>query len=557
MHHEEKDRIFITIDQETVSVPKGCTYHDLACDRPTDKEPVALVMEDHRLRELHHTPKDGASVRFLTLGDDLGYKAYIRSMTMLLLAAADHVTKGSEGGRIHVHFAVSDGIFCTMEDASLLSEELLKAVEEEMHRMVEAKLRIVKSSISTAQAAEIFGKKGMPDKQRLMHYRRASRTNVYTLDGYTDYNYGSMLYDTSLLGTFDLMLYKEGFVLRYGKKEDTHTLPAFEPDEGLFGVQDHSRCWGESLHIENVSDLNDRIVEGEAKSLLLTMEAYQEKQIANIAEAIASDRRRRVVMIAGPSSSGKTTFSHRLSTQLTVYGLKPHPIPVDDYFKNREETPKNPDGSYNFECLEALDTEQFNKDITALLAGERVEMPSFNFKTGKREYKGKYLKLNPGEILVIEGIHCLNDALSFAIPAESKFKIYISALTQLNLDEHNRIATTDGRLLRRIIRDARTRGTSAEQTIAMWPSVRAGEENYIFPYQESADVMFNSALIYELSVLKIYAEPLLFGIAQDSPYFLEAKRLLKFLEYFVPLPAEDVPFNSLLREFVGGGCFDI
>ena len=262
-------------------------------------------------------------------------------------------------------------------------------------------------------------------------------------------------------------------------------------------------------------------------------------------------------MIAGPSSSGKTTFSHRLSIQLSAHGLKPHPIAVDNYFVNRAETPLDEEGNYNFECLEAIDVKQFNEDMTALLRGEEVSMPSFNFKTGQREYRGDSLSLGPDDVLVIEGIHCLNDKLSFSLPAESKFRIYISALTQLNIDEHNRIPTTDGRLIRRIVRDARTRGASAKATIAMWNSVRRGEEENIFPYQESADVMFNSALIYELAVLKLYAEPLLFSIQPGEPEYNEAKRLLKFLDYFVGVPSEAIPHNSILREFVGGGCFDV
>lgn len=262
-------------------------------------------------------------------------------------------------------------------------------------------------------------------------------------------------------------------------------------------------------------------------------------------------------MIAGPSSSGKTTFSHRLSIQLAAHGLRPHPIAVDNYFVNRDQTPLDEEGNYNFECLEAIDTKQFNKDMMALLNGKTVELPSYNFKTGVREYKGNTLQLGPEDILVIEGIHCLNDKLSENMPRENKFKIYVSALTQLNIDEHNRIPTTDGRLIRRIVRDARTRGTSAKHTIAMWNSVRRGEEANIFPYQESADVMFNSALIYELAVLKIYAEPLLFGITPEEPEYNEAKRLLKFLDYFVGMPGEAVPGTSLLREFIGGGCFDV
>jgi uridine kinase len=262
-------------------------------------------------------------------------------------------------------------------------------------------------------------------------------------------------------------------------------------------------------------------------------------------------------MIAGPSSSGKTSFANRLSIQLSAKGLKPHAVSLDDYYADREFCPKNPDGSYDFECLEALDVELFNQDMTRLLAGEQVDMPLFNFKTGKREYRGKTLQLGSDDILVIEGIHGLNDKLSYTLPAESKFRIYISALTQLNIDENNPLSTTDGRLIRRIVRDARTRGTSAQDTIAMWPSVRKGEEQNIFPFQESADVVFNSALVYELSVLKVYAEPLLFQIPADAKEYMEAKRLLKFLDYFLPLPSENISKNSLVREFAGGSCFNV
>lgn len=286
-------------------------------------------------------------------------------------------------------------------------------------------------------------------------------------------------------------------------------------------------------------------------------EALQESKIASIAAQIAARPEVRFILIAGPSSSGKTTFSHRLSVQLRVNGLVPHPIAVDNYFVDRELTPKDENGNYNFECLEAIDLEKFNQDMTDLLEGKEVQLPTFNFKTGKREYISKPKKLGANDVLVIEGIHCLNDAMTYKLAAENKFKIYISALTQLNIDEHNRIPTTDGRLIRRLVRDARTRGTSAQQTIRMWPSVRRGEEENIFPYQEDADVMFNSALIYELAVLKQYAEPILFGIDKECEEYTEAKRLLKFLEYFVGVGSENIPKNSLLREFVGGGCFQV
>lgn len=303
--------------------------------------------------------------------------------------------------------------------------------------------------------------------------------------------------------------------------------------------------------------MNECVSKGGIKELILIAEALQEERISKIADQIGERKHVKFVMIAGPSSSGKTTFSHRLSIQLAVHGLKPHPIGMDNFYLNRVDTPRDENGDYDFECAEAIDIELFNRTMTALLNGERVEMPYYNFVTGKREYKGEFLQLKENDILVIEGIHGLNDKVSQMLPKESKFKIYISALTQLNIDEHNRIPTTDGRLIRRMVRDNRTRGTKAQDTIAMWQSVRRGEDKNIFPYQEEADVMFNSALIYELAVLKLYAEPILFQIPEDAPEYMEAKRLLKFLDYFVGVPSEDIPNNSILREFVGNSCFDV
>jgi uridine kinase len=311
------------------------------------------------------------------------------------------------------------------------------------------------------------------------------------------------------------------------------------------------------MEVDHVGALNDIISHGKFNELILVQEALMEKKISNIAEAIRKAKDRRFIMIAGPSSSGKTTFSHRLSIQLKAHGLKPYPIAVDNYFVDRDKTPRDEDGNQNFESLHAIDLEQFNKDMTDLMNGKAVDLPVYNFISGKREYKGDPVNIGKDGILVIEGIHGLNDALSYSLPRERKYKIYISALTSLNIDEHNRIPTTDGRLLRRLVRDARTRGTSAQTTISMWPSVRRGEEENIFPFQEDADIMFNSALIYELSVLKLYAEPLLFGVDRGSEEYIEAKRLLKFLDYFIGAPSDLVPMNSILREFVGGSCFKV
>ena len=308
---------------------------------------------------------------------------------------------------------------------------------------------------------------------------------------------------------------------------------------------------------ETVGALNDVICKGGINDLILVQEALQEKKIGEIAEQIVANPSNKFIMISGPSSSGKTTFSHRLSIELRTHGLNPLPIALDNYFVDRVNTPLDAEGNPNFECLEAIDIEQFNKDMMELLKGERVELPTYNFKLGKREYKGNFQQLGEEDILVIEGIHGLNDKLSHSLPKESKFKIYISALTQLNIDEHNRIPTTDGRLIRRMVRDARTRGTSAKETIAMWASVRRGEEENIFPFQEEADVMFNSVLIYELAILKLYAEPILFGIDRDCKEYVEAKRLLKFLDYFIGVSPDEVPRNSIIREFIGGSYFKV
>ena len=397
----------------------------------------------------------------------------------------------------------------------------------------------------------------MEDKEELFWYRRSSYVNIYSLDGYYDYNYGYMVPSTGYIPLFDVQSYKEGILLILPTQERPNELLPFVPREKLFATLMESKKWAEDIGVVTVGDLNKAICEKRLQDVVLMQEALQERKIAEIASEIAQRGNVKFVMIAGPSSSGKTTLSHRLSTQLRTHGLKPHPIAVDDYFVNRELTPRDENGDYNFECLEAIDVEKFNQDMLDLLAGKAVEMPRFNFKTGQREYHGEYKALGEDDILVIEGIHGLNDKMSHALPQESKYKIYISALTCLNVDEHNRIPTTDGRLIRRMVRDARTRGTDARRTLEMWKSVRRGEEQNIFPYQESADAMFNSATLYELAMLKIHAEPLLFGIKKEDPEYFEAKRLLKFLGYFLGIGNEELPMNSIVREFVGGSCFKV
>ena len=474
---------------------------------------------------------------------------------MLLKAIYDLAGK-EKVDKVVLHYSVGSGFYFTMAGEQKLDQAFLDQVKKRMTELVEQKILVKKRSVGTDEAIALFHHHRMYDKEKLFRYRRVSRVNIYSIENFEDYFYGAMAYDTGYVPYFDLKLYDEGFVLILPEAKAPDVLPEFQPQEKIFQVQKDSEEWGRKLEISTVGELNDQIVSQGIQKILLMQEAIQESGIARIAEQIVEAGNKKFVMIAGPSSSGKTTFSHRLSIQLAAHGMKPHPIAVDNYFVNREHTPLDEFGEKDYECLEAIDVEQFNKDMLALLNGERIELPVFNFKTGQREYKGDFLQLGKEDILVIEGIHGLNDKLSYALPKESKFKIYISALTQLNIDEHNRIPTTDGRLIRRIVRDARTRGTSAKDTIARWPSVRRGEEKNIFPYQEEADVMFNSALIYELACLKVYAEPLLFGISKEEPEYLEANRLLKFFDYFVAVPSEEVPNNSLLREFIGGSCFN-
>lgn len=556
----EQQMYKVQIDGEERSFPAGTTYLQIVGEyQERYPHDIVLVYVNGKLQELGKKLKKDCTLHFVTTGETIGNLTYRRGVSFLLVKAVYDTIGHDKIEQVRIHFSVDKGYYCTIKGDQKLDQELLARIEERMHEMADMDLSIRKRSVHTDEAVEMFRKYGMKDKERLFRYRRVSTVNIYSINEFEDYYYGYMVPSTGYLKYFKLYLYDEGFVVQMPEAAEPEKIPLFQPQNKLFHVLKESTRGGDMLGIETVGALNDYVTGGSAnpKELLLVQEAMQEKKIAQIAEQIAGNPKKKFVLIAGPSSSGKTTFSRRLSIQLRVSGLVPHPISVDDYFKNRVDTPLDAEGKPNYECLEALDVELFNHDLKKLLAGERIELPTFNFKTGKREYNGHHMQLGEQDILVIEGIHCLNDALTHDLPKENKFKIYISALTQLNIDEHNRIASTDGRLIRRMVRDARTRGTSAKQTIAMWQSVRRGEENNIFPYQEDADVMFNSALLYELAVLKAYAEPILFGIEKDCAEYQEAKRLLKFLDYFVGIGSEYVPQNSILREFIGGGCFDL
>lgn len=555
--------ITLSIEGEDRQYPYGTSFLVIAQEyQEKYKDDIVLVMYNNRLRELGKKVKKDGTLEFITTADKTGKRAYRRSVTLLMQKAV-HNLWGDTRVMVRVKHSIGQGYYCELWRKSEQEETRVEVddakvndLKHEMYRLVLADYEIEKRSINTDEAITLFKELGMKDKEKLFRYRRSSRVNIYVLDHYKDYFYGFMVPSTGYLRYYDVTRYEDGFVLLF-PNENTKAVADFNPSGKLFHTLKTSRDWGRMLKIDTIGALNDAIAAGRAQEMILTQEALFEERIGQLADAIVKSKDKKFVMIAGPSSSGKTTFSHRLSIQLAARGLKPHPFPLDDYYVDRDKCPRDENGELDLECLESLDIELFNHDMNELLSGKRVNLPIFNFKTGKREYKDKIMQLGSDDILVIEGIHGLNDKLSYSLPTESKFKIYISALTQLNIDEHNCLPTTDGRMIRRIVRDARTRNTSARETIAMWDSVRRGEEKYIFPFQEGADVMFNSALIYELAVLKLYAEPLLFAIDKECPEYMEAKRLLKFLDYFLPMPTDGISQNSIIREFIGGSCFHV
>ncbi len=558
----QKDRvrkmITVKINGEERQYPQGATYEDVANDYQQEYDNlIALAARDGKIRELFKKLTRDCEITFFTLKDDVGNKTYVRSATMLFLKAVFDVFGREAAQSCRVEFAIGNGSYITPRGRIEATADNAAKIRGRMKELSEARTPFLKRSYSLDNAMELFHAEGMKDKEKLFRYRRGSFVNIYEMDGYYDYYYGYMLPNAGYVKWFDVIAYDEGFMLLLPDKKEPTQVKPFVEQKKLFQTLKESEEWGRKIGIETVGDLNDQICRGSLSELILVQEAEQERKIGEIAKDIVGRGGVKFVMIAGPSSSGKTSFSHRLSIQLKTLGKTPHPIGLDDYFVDRESTPRDENGEYNFECLESIDVKQFNDDMCRLLAGERVELPTFNFKTGKREYKGNFKQLGPDDILVIEGIHGLNEKTSYALPEESKYKIYISALTNINIDEHNRIPTTDGRLLRRMVRDARTRGADARKTIGMWGSVRRGEEQNIFPFQEDADAMFNSVLIYELAVLKQFAEPLLFQIDKGEPEYYEAKRLLKFLDYFLGVTSESLPNNSLCREFVGGSCFNV
>jgi uridine kinase len=522
----------------------------LRADYPPDAAPLAAAIVNDELRELTYPIQMEARLAPVTMADADGALIYRRSLTFVLSASfanlfpVNHLTID--------HSVSSGGYFCQVIDRPPLSDAELTTLKNYMHDWVVKDEPFLRQEVLLAEAKAYFERKGYKDKVQLLAYRQKGYVTLYQLDDYRDYHQGYMVPSTGYLKWFDLVPAGDGFILHYPLRRSPTKLQALPEYPKLLVAFRQYGQWLARLGIESVGALNDAIQEGRSREVILVSEALHEQNIAEIARQIARQGRQvRVVLIAGPSSSGKTIFSRRLAIQLLALGLSPFALELDNFFLDREKTPLGEDGKFDFEALEALDLDLLGKDLSCLIAGEAVQFPRYNFKTGKREV-GETIQLGKEQIILMEGIHGLDPRLVPASVAGRAYRVYVSALTQLNLDRHNRVSTTDTRLIRRIVRDGRERGYTAVQTISRWESVAAGEKKYIFPYQENADAMFNSALVYELSTLKQLVEPILRQVPHGTPEFIEAKRLLALLEWFLPLELDLIPDNSILREFVGG-----
>lgn len=517
---------------------------------------VVSAKVNNRSEGLNFRVYNNKDVEFLDVRDPSGMRTYVRSLCFVLCKAVDEVFPN---GTILLEHPVSKGYFCNLRIGRPVTDEDVLRIKQRMQEIIDENIPFHRVECYISEAVKLFTQHNMMDKVKLLETSGAIYTYYYTLGEHVDYYYGSLLPRTGDIKLFDLVNYYGGVLLRIPNKENPDILEEVVKQEKMLDVFKEYLRWSDIMDMNNVGDFNEVCLAGHTTSVINVAEALQEKKIAQIADSIyhrsESGGGVKLVLISGPSSSGKTTFCKRLSVQLMTNGLKPHSISLDNYFVNREETPLDEKGNYDYESLYALDLKLFNSHLQALLRGEEVEIPTFNFTQGKKEYNGHRLRISENTILILEGIHALNPELTPLIPPEKKFKIYVSALTTISLDDHNWIPTTDNRLLRRIIRDYNYRGYSAQETISRWPSVRAGEDKWIFPYQENADVMFNSALLFELAVLRSHVEPILNGVPRNCPEYAEAYRLLKFIKYFVAIQDKDIPPTSLLREFLGGSSF--
>ena len=529
---EKPERVIDVLKEE-------CTSNTIAC------------ICNNEIKSLNHEIKMDSKIELLDISNADGMRIYIRGLLYIMSKAFEELYPQAEVG---VEYQLSNSMFCTIKNMDI-TDELLEEVHKKMQEIVNKNIPIIKKQFTKQEAEEIYKNVDTVKGRLQLENKSKKKFSLYYCEDYFNYFYGVMPISTGYMKIFEIQKYSNGFLIRYPSKKDITKVPEFIDNKKLLqALADYEKIH-KVLNIETLTKLNKAIRDGKAKDIVMLDEALHEKKISRIADSIAEKKDVKMVLIAGPSSSGKTTFAQRLGLQLQLNGLKPVTISVDNYFVEREQTPVDSDGKYDFEAIEALDMKLLNEHIERLLNGEEVEMPTFNFTTGSKEYKGNKIKLGKDDIIVMEGIHCLNDRLTAQIPRNKKFKVYISALTVLNIDEFNRISTTDSRLIRRIVRDSNFRSYSAIHTLKMWNSVNRGELKNIFPFQEEADAMFNTSLIYEICVLKKYALPQLEAIDNRSIEFSEAKRIREFLKYFEDIPDDLVPTNSLLREFIGGGDF--
>ena len=536
-------------------VPIGSSLLDIytALGAPLRYRPMNAQV-NNKTESLNFRCWQPQDIEFIDYTQLSGLRTYVRSLCHIFSKAVYDIWPTAT---LNLEHPVSKGYYCVIHNGKNIDLETIERIKKRMWELIDADLPFLHKSVRTVDAAVLFRERGMNDKARLIETAGLPYTSYYELEGYINFFYGCLTPSTGYIQLFDLEPYMDGVLLRIPKQTDPMELQPVIKQDKMFEAYKEHLTLQRTVGLDNVGDLNLAIEKGRSQDIILVSEAMQEKQVAKIAEKIADGYKEgiRIVLISGPSSSGKTTFCKRLQVQLTTNLLHPVGISLDDYFLNREDTPKDEHGEYDFESLYALDLPYFNKDLKKLLSGEEIDLPTFNFETGQRVFKGKKLKLRENSILVIEGIHALNPELTEFIDDKYKYRVYVSVLTSISLDNHNWIPTTDNRLLRRIIRDYRFRGYSAEDTINRWPSVRRGEDKWIFPYQENADAMFNSAMLYELAALRKFAEPILAQVPESSKANAEAYRLLRFLRYFNYIPTEELPGTSLLREFLGGGSF--
>ncbi|HIW43636.1 MAG TPA: nucleoside kinase [Candidatus Prevotella stercoripullorum] len=540
-------------NKKTLNVPIGSTLSDVfrELNLNMDYGPLSVKV-NNKVEGLHYRVYHNKDVEYLDIKSPSGARAYTRTLFFVLCKAVHDLWPDAD---VVIDIPVSNGYYCNINIGRPVTRFDADAVRRRMQEIIDAAMPIRRHESTTEEVIRMFTDMGMTSKVKLLKSVGRLYTTYYEIDGYKDYYYGTLLTNTRQLYLFGLEKYYDGMLLRIPSRDDPSRLGDLVRQDKMFEIfQEHHR-WQHILGMSTVGDFNEAVQQGRSTDLINVSEALQEKKISQIADMISTRRGVRMVLISGPSSSGKTTFCKRLSIQLLTCGVKPVPVSLDDYFVNREETPKDEHGEYDYESLYALDIPLLNSQLNALFAGEEVELPRYNFQTGRSERSGRKLRLADDEVLVVEGIHALNPELTAQIPEGQKFRVYASALTTILLDTHNYIPTTDNRLLRRIIRDYKYRGVNAQETIHRWPSVRAGENKWIFPYQENADAMFNTALLFELAVIKSQAEPLLELVPENADEYAEAYRLLKFLKYIAPVPNRQLPPTSLLREFLGGSSF--